>query len=126
MMGSSGAPTQACTMTRQPVERDDAGRILDLARVRLPDRFISRDDMDPDILFLVGDSMQAVRRLRIDLSQKDGDDLGAAADAGHELADAAKLADDIAAGLLPRLAPGDLGQFLARLDNARRGFQAPG
>ena len=41
-------------------------------------------------------------------------------------ADLAKLADDLTAGLLPRLAPGDLGQFLARLHDARGGFQAPG
>ena len=47
-------------MASQPVERYDAGGILDLALVGLPDRFIGGDDMDPDVLVFVGDSVDAV------------------------------------------------------------------
>ena len=57
-------------MAGQPVERYDAGGILDLALIGLPDRLIGGDDMDPDVLVLVGDSVDAVSRPRIDRAHR--------------------------------------------------------
>ena len=76
-------------MAGKPVERYDAGGILDPALIDLPDRLVSGDDMDPDILVLVSDSVDAVSRPRIDGPIEHRDDLRAAADAGHELPDLA-------------------------------------